>query len=273
VRFDVNVGILFTELPLLERFGAVAATGFRAAECWWPEPGTDLDDLVRAVGDAELDLTLLNFFGGDLPAGDRGVAADPARHEEFRANVPVALGLAERLGCTTLHALVGKHLPGHDRDDQLALAAENVRWAADLAAHQGATIVVEPLNPIDNGPCLIQRIDDAHAFIDRVGRDNVGVQFDTYHLSRTEPDLAAAVARAAGSIRHVQVADDPGRGHPGSGAIDFASVFAALEAAGYDGGVGLEYAAQGPGADLDWLPRDLRSGDVAADRVGALFGG
>jgi hydroxypyruvate isomerase len=271
MRFDVNVGILFTERPLLERFGAVAEAGFGAAECWWPAD-TDLDELVRAIQDADLRLTLLNFFGGDLAAGDRGVAADPRRFEEFRANVPVALRLAERLGCSVLHALIGKHLPGQHRDAQLALAADNVRWAAELADQQGATIVVEPLNPIDNGPCLIQQVDDARSFIDRVGRDNVGLQFDTYHLARTEPDLAAAAHRAGPLIRHVQVADDPGRGQPGSGQIDFAGVFAALAAAGYTGDVGLEYVAHSPGGDLAWLPSSLRERDVEVDEIIELFG-
>lgn len=270
MRFDVNVGILLTDRPLLDRFAAVAGAGFGAVECWWPT-GADLHELARAVHDADLELTLLNFFGGDLAAGDRGVAGDPRRFEEFRANVPVALGVAERLGCTLLHALVGKHLPGADREAQLTLAADNVRWAAQLAARQGASIVVEPLNPVDNGACLIQRVDDALAFVERVGEDNVGVQFDTYHLGRTEPDLAGAARRAGPLIRHVQLADDPGRGRPGSGEIDFASVVLALQDAGYDGCLGLEYAGRPAEDDFAWLPPSLRARDVDTDALVPLF--
>ncbi|MGW7492343.1 hydroxypyruvate isomerase, partial [Streptomyces sp. NPDC054786] len=35
-RFNVNLSILFTELPLLERPGAARAVGFTAVELWWP---------------------------------------------------------------------------------------------------------------------------------------------------------------------------------------------------------------------------------------------
>jgi len=258
MRFSLNVSTLFAELPLLERFGAAAEADFGAVESWWPD-GVDLGEYVEAVRGAGVQLALLNFYGGDLAAGDRGVLSNLERAAEFRDNAPIALEIAATLGCRRLHALVGKQQPGQARDDQVRLAIDNVRWVADLAARQGATILIEPLNPLDNGECLIQRVGEAIAFIGDLGRENVAVQFDTYHVQRTEGSLAARVAMASGRIGHVQIADAPGRGYPGSGQIDFAEVFEALAAAGYDGFVGLEYfAPDGTERDLAWLPREFR---------------
>ncbi len=271
VRLSANVGMLFAEVPLLERFACVAEAGFELVESWWPF-GIELGAFERAVRDAGLGLVLMNLYGGDMPAGDRGVAGDLERSGEFRAHVPLGLELAASLGCRTLHAMVGTERPGQDPDEQLRLGAENVRWAADLAAAQGATLVVEPLNRWDNGPTLLQRVDDALAFIDAVGRPNVRVQLDAYHVARTDGDAAAGARRVGARIGHVQVADHPGRGFPGSGDLDLAAFLLALDEVGYRGAIGLEHLVpDGTEAALAWLPRELRRGEVPLAALAALL--
>jgi hydroxypyruvate isomerase len=273
MRLSVNVQLLFTEAPLLQRFGLVAAAGFEAAESWWPA-GEDLDAFGAAVRDSGLELVLLNFDGGDMPAGDRGLLGDLDRSARFREHVPVALELAASLGCRRLHALVGLQRPGQSREQQLRLAVANARWTADLAARQGAQVLIEPINRFDNGPYLLDRIDDAVAFIEEVDRPNVRLQFDVYHARRTESESLVSLARRHGPlIAHVQLADVPGRGMPGSGEIDFESVLGALERSGYDGHVGLECLPHGPtAAALEWLPSALRRGSHAASALSEAIG-
>src|SRR5919206_2009103 len=99
MRFCTNVSLLFANVPLTERFARARAAGFDTVELWWPS-GEDLGAVRAAAADADVDVALLNFDAGDMPAGDRGLVSDPARQEEFRANVPVALELASALGCT-----------------------------------------------------------------------------------------------------------------------------------------------------------------------------
>jgi hydroxypyruvate isomerase len=110
VRFCVNVSILFTEFPLLERFGRARDAGFDTVELWWPR-GEDLAAVRDAISDAGVGVALLNFDAGDMPAGDRGLLSDPALQEDFRANVPVALELAAAVGCKKLNALAGTSCP------------------------------------------------------------------------------------------------------------------------------------------------------------------
>ena len=261
MRFSVNVSTLFTDAPLLERFGLASAAGFSAVECWWPED-TDLGQFVEAVGASGVELVLLNFFGGSLSSGDRGVLADPARAQEFRENVPVALEVAAALGCSHLHALIGIEDLARSREDQLELAVENVRWSARRAAAQRARVLVEPINPFDNGPYLGPRLAAGAEFLAAVGGDNLGLQFDTYHVRRAGQPLEESVRAYAPQIRHVQLADVPGRGAPGTGAIDFPGFLVALDATGYDGYVGLEYLpSTSTEQALAWLPVALRSGD------------
>jgi hydroxypyruvate isomerase len=267
MRFSVNVSILFKEVPLLQRFGRAAEAGFSAVEFWWPS-GEDLGEVEREIKDAGVEVALFNFDAGDMRAGDRGLAGDPGRKQQFRENVPVALELARALGCRRMNVLVGHEIPGMDREEQLALARENVRFTAEKA--QGVTVMVEAVNTFENGPYLLYKTGQAVEFVRDVGRENVRVQHDFYHMQRMEGNLVATLREHIDLIGHVQIADSPGRGEPGTGEIHYPYVLAALEDLGYDRYVGLEYnpTTETTEESLEWLPRELRGKDVVVSDLG-----
>jgi hydroxypyruvate isomerase len=259
MRFSVNVSILFTEFPFLERFARARDAGFDAVEMWWPR-GEDLSQVQSAIEDADLEVALINFDAGDMPGGERGLISDPARQGEFRANVPVALELAQAVGCTKLNALAGHAIPEVGHDAQYMLAIENVRFAADAAAGQGAQVLIEAVNTFENGPYLFSTTEDASHFVRAVCRDNVRLQYDAYHMQRMEGNLTATIERHLGEISHVQIADSPHRNQPGTGEINYDFLLRHLDELGYEGYVGLEYKApeNDTEASLGWLPRELR---------------
>jgi hydroxypyruvate isomerase len=264
MRFSANVSILFKEAPFLDRFGRARDAGFSAVEFWWPSdenPG----GVEEAIKDAGVEVALFNFDAGDMAAGDRGLAGDPERQRQFRENVPVALELARSLGCKRINALVGHRVPGMDRDEQLALARENVRFAARMAEAADVTVMVEAVNTFENGPYLLYTTEQAVEFVKSVGRENVQIQHDFYHMQRMEGNLVANLRGHFYHIGHVQIADSPGRGDPGTGEIHYPFVLGELERLGYDGYVGLEYNPQAETTEesLAWLPGGLRSGDVS----------
>ncbi len=227
-------------MPLLERFAAARTAGFECVEMHWHREVTPA--AVRAaIEEASLQVALLNFDGGDTRAGDRGLLADPGRCREFLDNVPVALELAAAVGCRRLNALVGRRVQGCSPANQLSLARENLIFAADAAGRQRAEVLVEALNSHDTPGCLISSTATASELARSTGRRNVRLQFDAYHMHRMGEDLVAAVVEHGPEIAHVQLADDPARGDPGTGGIDFRSLLAALDRLGYDGWIGLEY--------------------------------
>jgi hydroxypyruvate isomerase len=260
-RYDVNLSILFTELPLLERPAAAAAAGFDAVEFWWPFPiavpsDSEIDTFARAIDDAGVQLVGLNFFAGDMPGGDRGLVSWPARSEEFRDNIDVTVALGQRLGCRAFNALYGNRVDGVSEQEQDDVAAENLALAAKAAAAVDAVVLVEPVSGAPRYPLL--RAADAIGVIDRVQResdaDNLRLLFDVYHLSVNGDDVNAAIDVYADRIGHVQIADAPGRNEPGTGELPIASYLDRLEAAGYDGYVGLEYKPSGASVDsFTWL--------------------
>ncbi|MEV0236641.1 TIM barrel protein [Nonomuraea sp. NPDC050786] len=251
MRFDVNLSILFTDLPLLERPAAAAKAGFDAVELWWPfdgpePPRREPAALRQAIEDAGVRLVGLNFDAGDMTAGERGLLARPDTSARFQAGIDVAVQLAGELGCGVLNALYGNG-PGTDR----ALAVANLRRAADAAAGIGATVVVEALNSHENPKYPITSSRAAFELIDEVDRENVAFLADLYHLHRMGEDVLSLIDRHSARFGHVQIADDPGRGRPGSGRMPYDEIFARLSAAGYRGHIGLEYRHEGPGA-FDW---------------------
>lgn len=253
LQFDLNISILLKEQAFLDRPDHAARLGFDTIEFWWPA-GEDLNALATRIRDAGLQVALFNFNAGNMPSGDRGLLNDPARQHEFRANVPIALDLAQRLGCTRLNALAGKWRADEPREAQLERVRENLRWAAEQAQAAGISILVESLNTIENGPYLFSNTRDTLAFLDSVGAPNLQYQYDIYHMQRMEGNIAATIREHAARIGHIQVADAPGRNQPGTGELNYPFIFQAIAASGYRGAIGLEYNPLGSSEEsLGWL--------------------
>ena len=265
MRFCPNLSMLYKEVDFVDRFGRARDAGFAGVEFWWPS-GEDLGRVESAVKDSGLEVALFNFDAGDMPNGDRGLLSDPERQKEFRDNVPVALELARSIGCRRLNALVGLDLDGVDTAEQMALARDNVGWAAEQAAEHDIEIMIEAVNTFENGPYLLATTNAAAEFVEGVGRDNVKLQYDAYHMQRMEGNIVATLRDRIDSIAHIQVADSPDRGEPGSGELNYRYIFAALEELPYDGWIGLEYKPTTDSTDesLGWLPKDKRGGDMRA---------
>ncbi len=264
-RFDVNCSILFTELPLLKRPAAAKAAGFDAVEFWWPfaepVPGDrDVDAFIASLGDAGVTLEGLNFAAGDMAAGARGLLSTPATSAAFRDNVDVTMAIAEQTGCTLLNALYGNREDGMPAKQQDDLAAENLAIAARAAALAHATVLVEALNSHDCPRYPLVSTESTIAVIDRVRTeanvDNLAFLADLYHLARMGEDLAATLDRYRDQTAHIQIADVPGRGAPGTGELDYEALFQQLATQGYTGWVGLEYKPADPAdssSSFGWL--------------------
>ncbi|MET8682773.1 TIM barrel protein [Streptomyces sp. NPDC004732] len=269
-RFNVNLSILFTELPLLERPAAAAKAGFGAVELWWPwvdaptPEQSELDALKKAIEDAGVRLVGLNFYAGQLPGPDRGALSIPGEESaKFRANLAVAADFAKSLGCTALNALYGNRVDGVDPAVQDELALENLVLAAREADRVGAILLIEALNKPESPLCPIVSAPKAIEIVDKVnaatGLGNAKFLMDLYHLSMNGEDLPSVIEQYAAKTGHVQIADNPGRGAPGTGSLPLEALLDQLKKTGYEGWVGLEYKATDAAASFGWLPAEARA--------------
>ena len=252
-RFAANLSTLFTEHAFIDRFAAAAAAGFKAVEIQFPY-AFEHTEISEALSRNELELVLHNLPPGNLETGDRGLACLPDRVDEYRAATAQALDYAGALNCPRLNGLVG--VPPIDVDPGLVKRTliTNLRETAEASAAAGITLLIEPVNDRDNPGYLLNRSADALAVIEAVGADNLGLQFDCYHMQIMEGDLARSLKTHLDRIGHIQIADNPGRHEPGTGEINYDFLFGWLDDLGYTGWVGVEYhPLTTTAAGLGWI--------------------
>lgn len=246
-RYTLNCSILLTELPILERPAAAKELGFDKVEFWWPfeenvPADKDIDAFVNALSDAGVQLTGLNFNAGDMPGGDRGLVSWKGRCSEFKENAQVVATIGERTGCKAFNALYGNRQDEHTPEDQDILAVKNLVAAGEAVARIGGTVLLEPVSGADKYP--LKTAADALAVIDKVkaeGVTNIGLLADFYHLAVNGDDVEAVIEQHAADFAHIQIADSPGRGAPGTGELPLEKWLNRSTELGYTGVIGLEY--------------------------------
>jgi len=266
-RFAANLSMLFTEVPMLDRFERAARAGFSSVEIQFPYEAPAATVRDRLVSN-RLKMVLHNLPGGDWAAGDRGIACNPARQDEFRAGVAKGIEYATTLGVPQLNCLAGKPGEGVPDDVTRATFVGNVRYAAAELKKAGLKLLLEPINNYDVPGFWLNHTAKAISVLDEAATDgktdNAFVQYDVYHAQRYEGELAATLSKYLSRIGHIQVADNPGRNEPGTGEINYGFLFQHLDRIGYTGWIGAEYKPAGQTeAGLGWLEqarRQIRSG-------------
>ena len=252
-RFAANLSMLFTEVPLLERFDRAARAGFTAVEIQFPYE-LPAEQLQQALFRNKLPLVLFNLPAGDWAAGERGIACHPDRVDEFRQGLDKALAYAAALGTPQLNCLAGIRPPQVPADTAREVLVGNLRYAALRLKAHGLKLLVEPINTRDIPGFFLHGTRQALDLIAEVGADNLFLQYDVYHMQRMEGELANTLAAHLDKIAHIQIADNPGRHEPGTGEINFDFRFAHLDRIGYTGWVGCEYKpAANTEAGLGWM--------------------
>jgi hydroxypyruvate isomerase len=251
-RLAANLTMLFTEYPTLDRFERAAAAGFAGVELLFPY-ADDAESVLAATTKAGVEYVLFNLPAGDWAAGDRGLAADPGRQQEFLAGLPLAVEYASVLRPSRINCLAGKsETTGATRQSRPISAP-----AAAALDPLGITLTVEHVNSFDVAGFALPTTQDALDAIAAADAPNVALQFDVYHSLRMGEDPFAYIAANGPTIGHIQIADVPGRHQPGSGTIDWERLFEVIDNSGYTGWVSLEYVPDGPTEEGFGLLRDL----------------
>lgn len=246
MKSAANLSLLWPELPYQDRFAAAAAAGFRAVEVLFPY-GPNTAITKAALKEQRLELILLN---APSPLSDpRGFAAQVGGAAAFRADMQTAFDCATSLGALFIHVMTGEAAG----DAAKATLINNLRWAAD-AAPDGITLTIEPLNPVSMPGYFLNDYALAADILDAVERPNVALQYDSFHAQMIHGDAVRVFETYRDLIAHVQIGDAPERSGPGTGLVDFASLFNALRVAGYKGWISGEYHPGRPTEKtLDWM--------------------
>ncbi len=252
-KFAANLTMLYNELPFMQRFEAAAKAGFKAVEYLFPY-AFDKKELAAALKDNDLVQALHNLPAGNWEGGERGIACHPDRTAEFRDGVAKAIDYATALGCPQVNCLTGKLPAGASVQDVRPTVIENLRFASKALEAAGLRLLIEPVNSFDIPGFFLTRTDQALALMDDTGSPNLWLQYDIYHAQRMEGEIGATLSKNMARIGHIQLADNPGRGEPGTGELNYPWLFKHIDALGYAGYIGCEYKPRGSTTDgLGWL--------------------
>ena len=253
-RFSANISMLFLEHKFLDRFQAAKDAGFGAIEVQFPydiEPA----DLLAAKENANVEIAVINIGAGDLTSGGPGLAAMPGREDQFKEAVEQACQYAEVLKPENMNVLPGwPPMDQFSREECLDVLASNLHLAADALAPAGAKALVEAVNTPDRPGFLLHTSAQAIATIEAADHENLAIEYDLYHMQIMEGNLVNRMSEILDQIGHIQFADTPGRGEPGTGEINYPFVFEAIDKMGWQGWLGAEYVPTRPTSEtLDWL--------------------
>lgn len=232
-----NIDLLYAEAgeDPAARVRAAAAAGF---------------DAVEMFGTLNKDVKALAGVLADTGVSVASVVAEPFSDFTWpnRDLTPFFNGLdrsvenARTLSAPRLVVTTGIGFPGMNRARNLDRLIDAMGQAVGRIAGSGVTLLIEAVNTkVDHPGSLLDSTVDAVAVARAIGDPSAfAITYDLYHSIVNGEDPATELARAGEYVGYVEIADAPGRGWPGSGAIDWPRFLTVLGEFGYDGPIGLE---------------------------------
>ncbi|WP_428353344.1 hydroxypyruvate isomerase family protein [Methyloprofundus sp.] len=240
LRFTANLSLLFTEVPLQQRFQAAKKHGFTAVEIQFPYE-LSANTIRQELDRQQLKLVLFNVDADDLLPGGEGLAAVPEKQQQFRQAVAKSVAYAKILKPDVINILPGRCF---DKTRLLLYQQtfkDNLRYAIKALSPLGIKTVFEAINTVDMPDFIIHSSAQMLSVINAINHPDLLLQYDIYHMQMMQENPANFIQQYADKIGHIQFADCPGRHQPGTGTIDFIALFSAIEASAYKGWVGAEY--------------------------------
>lgn len=240
LQLSAHLGYLFTELPLEQRLGAAGEAGFTWIE--HPNPyAIPARQLRKLCLQNDLGFVQLALPSGDPNRGEKGLACLPDRRAEFERSIDTGLSYARMIGARFIHVMAGVTPSGYRSEELWENYVSNIQLACREAARRAIDVLIEPIGPATLPDYYLSDPYEALRAIKDVGASNLFMLFDAFHAATAGIDPVDFIREHNAHIRHVHIADHPGRHEPGTGSIQFGALFAELSACSYRGAIGLEY--------------------------------
>lgn len=224
----------------LDEFAHVRDLGYDQFEICVDDPETlSSASTRRAAERSGLSISVTGAFGPsrDISHKDPGIQNNAKAYLRAVVDFAAAVGSPHVAGPMFTAVAVKLLQSPQERHEQLNRAANNLREIADYAGQLGIKLAMEPLNRFETH--LINTVEQALELIDLVDAPNIGMVLDTFHMNIEEKDLGAAIRRAGERVFAFQASEND-RGTPGSGNINWSSLWSALNDIDYTGSVVVE---------------------------------
>lgn len=245
-----NLGMDFIEIPLmsLETFDPVAVR-----------------DRLNSVGLDSVTSTVL-LGDTDITAGDPEIRHSGVEYLKHCVEATAAIGARSFSG--VIYSRHVKPATARPTEEAWRYSADALRQVADLGARMGVSIGLEPVNRYET--YLVNTCEQALRLRELIGRDNVKIHLDTYHMNIEEKSFYDATLMAGEHLIHYHLCEND-RGIPGTGLVDWDGIFRALAEIGYTGNAALESFVDVTDNMNTWVWRQLAPDGDTLLREGAEF--
>jgi hydroxypyruvate isomerase len=245
-RLSVMLWTLRPKYTAEQAIGLVAAAGYDGFEL------VDEDKKWSAADVARIHAHIKQLgIACDAMAGIDAGFAEAGAAERLADELTARMTEAERMGCRRIILLSGKRDAAMPREKQHAVCVENLRRAGDVAAKRGFTLLLEPIDTLENPPIYLTRVAEAFQIAGAVKLPSVRVLYDFYHEARGNEvpgDIGSLLAPIQGNVDLlglVHIANVPGRCIPNQGKINYLQIYRGLERNGYHGWMAMEFLPVG----------------------------
>jgi hydroxypyruvate isomerase len=228
-----------------ENLERVAKAGYRHVELvdefkhWTPERRDSILAQMKTLG-----------IQIDAMAGMVKGFADPAGGDAYVAELKQLVPTAKQLGCGQIILMSGKRLSGVSAEEQHKASVETLTRAAAVLNEAGIVGLIEPIDRLENPPIYLDGVTEGFAIAKSVNSASVKVLYDLYHEQRGYGNLIEKLGANIAQVALIHVADVPGRHEPGTGEIDYTSVYRKLGELKYTGMIAMEFYPTGDAVEM-----------------------
>jgi len=251
MKLDVCLEMVFTDLPYVERIAKIAATGFDCVEFWFHDCTFNGTDCAGGAKDASAlkqacDATGVTINNMVVNAPDGGLGGAPVRADErtkYLARLEEVIMFAKAAGCRQAITCTGNLQPTITRNRMRQNLEQALGDAAAIAAKHDFVLLLECLNTrTDHFDYFLDSSAEGAAIVRAIKSPNLRLLYDVYHMQIMEGSVISNVEENMDVIGHFHSAGVPGRHELMDGELNYREIVRRIEACGYTGAFGLEYA-------------------------------
>lgn len=210
----------------------------------------EISRVGRAQADHRLETGCILYAPREVLTQPLWATLEPGARKVIEGYLVRSFTVAQELGARRIAVLSGAD-PARPRAPQLAALIENLKWAAEKAERANVILCLENLSRRSLPGMLLEHLAEADAVVKAVASPSVRLIFDTSHVQIMDGDVLENLRATWPVIEIIQIADNPGRGEPGSGELNFVNILGAIYDHGYTGLVELEHGWSRPGRDTE----------------------
>jgi hydroxypyruvate isomerase len=245
--FDVSVMLwtVFQDLPFEVRLEKVAAAGYKNVELVGEYQHWSDADFERAnTKRKQLGITF------DCTAGLKHGLCNPADRDALIAEFRGAIPIMERLGCPAMIFLSGNTVVGMPIEAQHQSCIDGLKAAVAMVEGKRINgrpvrVLLENIDPEENPHYFLTSVARGFEIVKAVNHPQVQFLYDFFHAQIAEGNLIEKLEKDIEHVGLVHVADVPGRHEPGTGEINYESIFRKLAELKYKEIVAMEFRPTG----------------------------